>query len=282
MDSSSHFNKLWVIESLKEGELQTGTNLINNQLSIAKLNHPDLKIVLEKPITKSDFINVLAGIRTEVCVNSDYPMLHIECHGCPDGLGVASGELVEWDELREVLIEINRACKLNLVIVLAACNGAHLINVSLKMDRAPFWAIIGPENEVKAGDVEKDFGAFYSTFFESLDGDAAVDALNSGVERKERKYHFLSAPGLFSKAYTKYYKSHCIGKGRQKRIEDLTTQAMNHPEIKKHGVTLARAKIKEGLASKDDHFLKLKKRYFFIDCFPENAGRFTISREEII
>ena len=282
MDDKSLFNKLWVIESLPDGDLKTGTNLVQNQLSHAKQANPDLSVDLEQPATKSELIDTLNKVRDEARSDGTYPMLHFECHGCEDGLGVASGELVEWDELRESLIEINHACRLNLVIVMAACNGAHLIKVSTKLDRAPFWAVIGPDQEVLAGEVERDFGAFYKKFFETLDGDLSIKELNRGANRKNRTYHFLSAVGLFVKAYTKYYKSHCIGKRRRERIEYLTTQAMKNPDVQRRGVTWTRKKIKEGLAKEDAHFDKLKNRYFFIDSYPENARRFFLSRDEII
>lgn len=281
MARESIFNKLWVIESLPVGDLKTGTLLVDNQLNDVKQDNPDLLIQLEKPITKAELAEVLHKIRDEAR-EGIYPMLHLECHGCPDGLGVASGELVEWDELREVLIEINQACRLNLVIVLAACNGAHLIKVSKKLDRAPFWAIIGPEQEVIAGDIEKDFDGFYQSFFKSLSGDAAMDALNNGKSPSERTYHFLSAEGLFAKAYRKYYRSHCIGRGRRERIEYLTTQAMNHPDVNRRGVAWARNKVKKELAFEDTHFEMIRDRFFFMDCYPENKQRFPLQFDEVI
>ncbi len=282
MMDSALFNKLWVIESLPERDLKTGTALVKNQLEEAKRAYPDLLVAFEQPKTKVDLLDVLRRIRDEARSDGIYPMIQFECHGCPEGIGVASGELVAWDDLRKTLIEINHACRLNLVIVLATCNGAHLIKVSTAMDRAPFWAIIGPEVEVKAGDVERDFGAFYKTFFESLDIDAAFDALNQGEPRPERKYHFLSATGLFIRAYTRYYKNHCIGKGRHERVEVLTTQAMQNPDVRLRGVKWARKKVKEHVAAEDAHFDKLKDRFFFLDCFPENAERFPLSRDDIL
>lgn len=150
------------------------------------------------------------------------------------------------------------------------------------MDRAPFLTIIGPETEITAGEAQKDFTAFYNSFFQNLDGDTAMNALNGGVERQDRKYHFLSAQRLFSRAYCTYYKSHCIGKGRRERIEALVTEAMKNPDVKRKGITWLRNKIKAGLAVKDEHFEKLKNRYFFCDCFPENVSRFPLNRDEII
>ena len=40
-------------------------------------------------------------------------------------------------------------------------NGAHLIKVATKMDRAPFWAVIGPEVEITAGEAERDSNEDY-------------------------------------------------------------------------------------------------------------------------
>ena len=282
MSSESIFSKLWVIESLPDGDLKTGTALVENHLRDIQKDNLGLHLALEQPRTKADLIQLLHKIRDETIEEGLYPLLHFECHGCPDGLGVASGELVTWDELREILIEINQACKLNLVVILAACNGVHLIKVATKMDRAPFWAVIGPEKEITAGEAKHDFSVFYSVFFKDLDGDAAIEALNGGVKNGDRKYHFLSAEGLFARAYRRYYKSHCIGKGRRERIENLVTQAMKNPDVRRMGVKLVRDKIKQGLSEEDKHFAKLKNRFFFIDLFQENAARFKIKRDDII
>jgi hypothetical protein len=150
------------------------------------------------------------------------------------------------------------------------------------MERVPFWAIIGPEFEVTTGDVVRDFGAFYKTFFEKLDGDAAIDALNQGVASPDRKYDFLSATGLFIRAYTSYYKSYCTGKGMRDRIENLVTQSIQNPEVQRRGVNWARTKIKEGLADKEAHFNNMKNQFFFIDVFPDNAERFTLRHSDVL
>ena len=282
MSSESLFNKLWVIESLLEGDLKTGQNLVDNQLAQAKRSQPDLIVSLERPDTKKRFLKLLGEIRDQTQNDGLYPMLHFECHGCPDGLVTASDELVAWDDLRETLIEINYACRLNLVITLAACNGAHLIRVATKLDKAPFWAIIGTEVEVTAGNVEHDFGAFYSTFFKSLDGDAAVAALNKGNSGSDRQYHFWSAAGLFLRAYARYHKVYCVGKGRRERVENIVTQAMQNPNIRSRGVSWARKKVKEGLSNGEMYFNKKKERFFFIDQFPENAQRFPLTYSDVL
>ncbi len=282
MNSESLFNKLWIIESLPDGDLKTGQNLLDNQLAHVKLIQPDLEVAFERLKTKEQLLQVLKVIRDETKDNGSYPMIHFECHGCPDGLGAANGELVAWNDLRTTLIEINYACRLNLVIVLAACNGAHLIKVATKLDRAPFWAVIGPEVEVTAGAVERDFGAFYSKFFETLDGDAAIYALNRGITDSGRQYHFLSAAGLFVRAYSRYYKDYCVGKGRRERVEKLVTRALNNTAVLQRGVKWTRQQVKEHLNNEEQHYNKMRDRFFFIDSFPENAYRFSLSYQDFL
>lgn len=279
--SGNSFNKLWVIESLPSGELRTGKNLFDNQLDKAKQVQQNLVVEFAEPITKAELFGVLDKIRSEAQCGI-YPMIHFECHGCEDGLGTASGELVEWEEIREILIDINLCTKLNLMIVIAACNGAHLIKVSTKLDAAPFWAIVGPEEPVTDQHIQRNFGRFYESFFSDLDGDKAIDILNEGVDKQDRIYHFIGVTGLFAKAYRTYYKSHCIGEGKSERVEHLVSEAMKNPEVQKRGETWAREQVEKGLACEHQHFDKLRKRFFFIDQFPENDSRFYLSRKQVV
>ncbi len=210
-------------------------------------------------------------------------MIHFECHGSPDGFCLANSELVSWKELRNILIEINYACRLNLVIVLAVCNGLHLIKAVEKLDRAPFLAIIGPEVEVNTGDLERDFGAFYMTFFDNLDGYSALESLNQGIDSSDWKYHLRFAEDFFIKAYVRYYKDNCIGKRKRERIENLITDAMENPEVRSIGVNRIRKLIKQKLlVLNEEHFNKKKKLFFFIDKYPDNAERFQLSFDDVL
>ncbi|MDW7729305.1 MAG: hypothetical protein SCJ94_04775 [Bacillota bacterium] len=222
-------------------------------------------------------------IRDEVKLEDIYPMIHFECHGSPDGLYVTNGEFITWQELRRYLIDINYACRLNLVIVLAACNGYHIIKVAEKLDRAPFLLIIGPEGEVSTGDVERDFDAFYASFFDDLDGYAALNSLNRSLGPSAWKYHIMSAEALFINAYVKYYKENCTGKRKRERIENLITKGMKDPRVQNFGVGKTRKLIKQKLTvANEEHFNRKKKQFFFVDEFPDNMKRFPFSFNDVL
>ena len=168
------------------------------------------------------------------------------------------------------------------MIVIAACNGINLIKCCTKLDRAPFYAAIGPETEVKASKIERDLQAFYSKFFEDLNGDDAVRALNDGKEGSERTYHFRSSCGIFARAYREYYNDNCVGKGLAARKEQLLTTSRESPEVKKRELRDIRKLIKAALSTEEQHFIEMRDRCFFVDKFPENKERFDLSLSDML
>jgi hypothetical protein len=274
------FHKMWVIESLREGDLKTGTRLFEDRLLPAQSRHRNLEVVHRSPTSKSELVKVLETIRDEALHQGLYPLIHFDCHGDLTCLQMTNGDQLTWEELRLHLIAINLAYRCNLLIVVAACNGIHLIKCSTQLDRAPFYAVIGAKTDVKAGEIDRDFQAFYSVFF---NGDDALRVLNNnGKEGSERTYHFVSSAGIFASAYRTYYSDHCVGKGLAARREELLTTLLASLEVKKRGFRWLRKMIKEALSHEDEHFVELRDRFFFLDKFPENKGRFDFPLSDVL
>lgn len=282
IDATVSFDKLWVLESLKEGELKTGRSLVEDPLVTAAASCTNLKLEYRTPSSKKEFFEVLDLIRAQATNQGHTPILHFECHGSKEGLELASGELVQWQELRDRLIAINQACRTHLIITVAACDGAHLIKVAAVLDRAPFWAIIATEGEIAAGALAEDFGNFYRELFSSMNGDAAIKALNRGITDARRRYKFISAAGLFARAYRKYHERYCVGQARQERVEELVTQKLEQSAGRELHIGTVRKQIKQELANHGKHFDTLKKRFFSIDQFPENQARYNFTLEDIL
>lgn len=278
--SRALFQHIWVIESLSDGHLKTGRALVEGSLSLAAIKFPDLEVTYETPLSREQFLKVLDRVHDDCIATGKLPLLHIECHGCPDGLQMANGELVPWHDIRQRFISINIASHLNLIVVLAACYGMHVLNLATAPDRAPFWAAIAPEKEVYAGHVQTAFGAFYAELFEELDGDAAMTALNQQDE--QRVYHIFTIRRFFLQAYRQYNLATSHGKGYKNRVEDLVSQAMNDPEIKRSfGITEVRKQVKNRLRRPHEDFERMAHRYFMLDLYPENATRFPVNFDDV-
>jgi hypothetical protein len=282
MEDFSLFNKICILESIPNGQLKSGLRLYEDRIQQAEKEHENLHASYSDIQNKKEFYSALKLIEKEATESGLYPMLHIDCHGSKSGLQLKNGEEITWAELRDYLIDINKACRLNLVITLAACNGTHLIYVVNKLDRAPFRALIAPVHEISAGEIEADFKAFYETFFRTLSGDEAMKALNRGIISNDLKYNFFSIKGLFLKAYAKYLANHCIGKGRQKRIEELLSKSRKNPDVRRHNIGDIRKRIKDELKKiEEPRFYEVKKRFFFEDLYPENEKQFLITYEQV-
>ena len=109
------------------------------------------------------------------------PILHLETHGSPRGLQLASGDFVTWDHLRPALTDINIAARLNLFVMVAARDGLDLLTILRPTHRATARIIIGPNRTLTDGEVERANLAFYTTLFEMSDGIAAYNAMSAEV-----------------------------------------------------------------------------------------------------
>lgn len=271
-DVSPIFHKIWFLESLPKGELQTGEHIYQDSVAIHLRNRKDFEAELVKISDKAKFFATLKRIEKDA-KNGKYPMLHIDCHGDKTGIQLASGEIVEWPALEKYLTPINEASKVNLVVFLAACEGTWLIHTIQKIDRASFWGIIAPNVPVTAGSIESDCTKFYQNLLKNLNADDAIASLNENHEN--RIYHFFSVEGLFLKAFSQYYRQFCMGQGRKKRIEELVTEVLKDSQVTR-SVDWVRKQVKDRLKNTEESdFVAKRKKFFFIDRFPENEKRFS-------
>jgi len=277
----NYFDKIWIIESLGKSDLKSGAMLAADLHTYFSSNSNNLDIEHKSVRTKTDILNLLKEIQLDTKAANCYPVLHFECHGCPEGLITSSNELVTWESLREILIDINIACRLHLLVTLAACNGIHLMKTATKLDRAPFWAIVGSDREITHHEALKGFAAFYYSLLNNSNGDAAIDELNRATENPETIFFFKSSLGLFATAYRKYEEEFCGGQGLQKRLNVLLSEALKSPTVKAKGVNWARRYIKNTIRS-ENPFEAQRDRFFMLDLYPENADRFAITRDEIM
>lgn len=176
---------LEIIESLPSGpnDKPTGQLLFDQLIKYKTFEEPNLARTLYSVNTKSEFLKVLDNIYQKVKDSFFFPILHIEAHGFENGLELASRERVLWSEMMPILREINVTIENNLVIMMAACQGAMIGFRPEPSKRAPFRVIIGSLRDVIQEDLLTGFEAFYATYFFSLDPGKSVDAMNAAVQK---------------------------------------------------------------------------------------------------
>ena len=279
---SNKFNSVYVLESLPDCDRKTGRDLFENCIfPLGKLNK-NLHTSLYQPFKKSEFLSVLKTIKSDCLNNSRIPILHIEAHGNDNSIYIASGEFITWSEIKPFLCDINRISGLNLLVIIAACDGINLAKVVLPTDRAPVWGIIGPSKVIKAGRIYEGFKAFYSELLESFDGRKALNKLNKSPEIKDWEFKFFIAEHFFLEVYQNYLKSFCTDESlikRAKRIfkDEISGGRKLHPTDEERSI----GKLYNILKSTQETFFKKHKELFFmIDLIKGNDKRFDITFEQ--
>jgi hypothetical protein len=226
---------------------------------------------------------VLRAIAEDARVYARWPILHIEAHGDFTGINVASGEYLPWREFEDALIAINESSRLNLVVVIAACKGAHLVKVLASQignrGRAPMRILIGPVRNVTTGEIEQACPVFYRTLFDTEDGGTPWHAMNDAVAPGRMTFGIFTAEDMFYRVMHGYFATHCsediLATRENRLVDELVEMGWSGEDLERGRQALRRA-----LHDQRPYFEQWKERFFFCDLYPENAARFDVTFEE--
>ncbi|WP_343688708.1 hypothetical protein [Chitinophaga sp.] len=192
------FTGIMVVQSLPSYETQTGKELYDDIIDrhCERLGYNSF---FRNPYSKEEFKDVLNQIIDAILNKKHYWIIHLEMHGSENGNGLvlASGELVTWEELGRYCRPINIHLHNTLVITLAACNGINFYNAADFTKPAPFGIIVGPKQNIYNSDLLRDFTNFYDLLLCKFDLAPAIETLN--IHDDGCKYSVLSAGLLFLK-----------------------------------------------------------------------------------
>jgi len=89
------------------------------------------------------------------------PILHISSQGSSQGIQFTNEEVLEWNELRDLIMPINKACKGNLVLCISSCEGFSACKMALEESDIPFLAVVGHSGKPTLSDTAIAFATFY-------------------------------------------------------------------------------------------------------------------------
>lgn len=267
------FSKILIVESLPAGETQTGLLLYQALAPLpSQLNRP-VAVEHRAVASRQDLENALLQALHDVVCEGHTLLLHLECHGNPNGLELrAANEFLPWDELSPRLTDLNVAMRLKLFVGVSACYGAYLVSQLLPTNPAPFIACLSTKRHEYDHDLFVAFKAFYTALLTSLNGDAARAAL-AGTGLAEH-FYFGDAVYWFKLAYSRYLAEQCSPDAYLKRAQRIVNEA--------RAPTRSVEEVAQHLRDTErESFEQNKARYFMTDIYPENAERFTVTFEQI-
>ena len=274
----AQFTRILIIQSLPEADGNPGRRLRDDLDPLTIDAGPRIGIDLVTPTTWAELQNVLRVATDRARDQGDRPIVHFECHGSirPDGIQLASGETVTWETLKPHLVELNIATHCHLLVTLASCWGASLGAILTINERAPFMAYVGATRDVRAGEVEAGFSAFYRELLTSLDGVAALRALRlrGGADAP---YFFMMAPQLLVNAYRRLSTD-----VKQEGIWSRATKLRKRMQAERRtGIPSTQKMVALWHSQKPRTIAGIIEHFLMIDLFPENAERFPVSVDEL-
>lgn len=268
-------DKVCIIESVTSNDIACGSILYNNLKSDINTRECELYT----PSSGQDLFDSLNRILKDIKLTGKYPILHFCMHGDTIGLEINNGDEVEWLQLKKILIDINVACHNNLLITLAVCEGAYLLNIIHPKDRSPFWGMIGNVEGVHQGQSPIAFTKFYKELLLSKQLASAFDILNlyhkEGINIKLNTFSLVNSEMTFKKVYRKYKKNHLSSQALEHRAKKIMLKS----KVGRHfsGMTRRQSieKIQLDIFEKSQQeFIEMWEHFFMVDLYTENKDRF--------
>ena len=286
MDNRMTLGVVHIVEWLRSTDvIRTGWDLFNELEPLGIVSKPSVPVNCYRVDTRAEFLALLQRFEDEYRQTGRSPVLQIETHGGKYGIGGDEG--IEWPELMEALVPLNRLSRLNLVIILAACEGFYGVQM-LQPDRraAAFRGLIGPHEEVSTGSLQKAVLAFYRTLFRQLDGDSALKAMNDAVDTSRETFWLISAEDAFKIVNRSHFLEHCTPEALDRRRDRLISRAARRYRAR-YGLDASQQLAQQWFAEATAHLLdqrglfeRLRREYFFINAYPENNARFDVTFEQ--
>ena len=275
-----YFDSVYFIESLRPDEFYTGKEIFENVVRPRSGTGVNVATAHFHVATTPQLLKQLDAIAAHCADKKRASILQIDVHGSEEGVQLSSGETVSWEQLAEPLARINQACQFNLVVFSAACFGYYMVKALNPTIRAPAWGIIGPQDELQAGDLYDAAKLFYETLFEKSDLRTAVGAMNPGKEYQDWFIRILPAEIMFCRLFNIYATQIATAANDKERASRIVAQIAPRLGRDVQKTLKARAFIEAYLKDRRFWFNRLRTHFLMLDLFPKNAARFPLTFEE--
>lgn len=274
------FNTLYIIESLRDGDLKTGHSLFED-LKLQEYVHKHVRVEYREPKSSSEWDEMMANILNECQVQEIYPIIHLEVHGEEYGIELSNGDKIFSNKVGDQLRQINIATGCNLFLTMGVCKGLYVLFNS-QLDRPmPFCGAIGSFTKLMAGDIQLRYAEFYETFFRTFDITQAYIQLikeETYFPEEYTQYRYIHVDELFYRVYQNYLNVGC----KQDRMKQRALDA-----AQENGIVLPTRQLKRKFQrdftkqekkTRDMYYQNATRIFFMLDAHPENRDRFDVPK----
>lgn len=274
------FNTLYIIESLKDGDLKTG-HLLFEDLKLQEYVHEHVRVEYREPKSSKDWDKVMIDILNDCKEQQVYPIVHLEVHGAKDSIELSNGDVVLRDKVGEQLRQINIATGCNLFLTMGVCKGLYVL-FNTHIDKPmPFCGAIGSFSELFAGDIQLRYAEFYETFFRTFDITQAYIQLmrtETAVPIENAQYRYIHVDELFYRVYQNYLSTGCKQEGMKQRALDAAQENGIVLGTRQMRRQFQRDFAKQEKKTRNMYYHEAARKFFMLDTHPENQERFDVPK----
>ncbi len=275
--SNLKFNKISIIESLRDCDRKTGEELSFDLDYLDEFKKKDILIEYVQVSNKDELISHINYLEKDAQENGIFPILQIEAHGVDDkeNLQLKSGT-ISWLELEPVFRNLNIASKCNLLVVMATCYGSY-VNCQISMlDRAPFWGLIGTPDTIMPEQILNSMTRFYS----SLNNGEDIKALLASLEDKTKMENLVLTTSEW--AFVKSYQLVLRKSSSEQSLCHWAEEMRNRKKIQGGTPPKLSDIINWALKFKDEKvFYKLLHHFFMVDIYPDNMDKISVKFDHL-
>lgn len=271
----NRLNQILMLDSVPVSEGNLAKRLFEDIETHATFYSPSPAVQYLRIESREDFLNVVRQCQTNAEEHGTIPLLHIECHGCEEGLEFADQSFLSWSDLQRPLSDLNAATGLNLIVCVAACTGAALAKAFDVTVRAPFWGLIGPTKPLDAGALDTAYRAFYLTLLSTKSPSQAIAAMD--VATSPGLFWRTTAEWLFQELWSTYEREYCNETSLEQRavaLQRLVIESMS-PEASVPSLDSIKTDLLTTIGPQA--FERTRRAFFMCDLFPEHADRFEVA-----
>jgi len=160
--------------------------------------------------TSQQLFNLLKRIIRNCKENEALPIIHFCMHGNRDGLCLQNHEEVSYDELSDILSEINEAAKRELFLILDVCHGNK---ITLRLNpylTSPFNSVLGSSKKIGMWEPLNGFIGFYRELIKTSRWNAAVRQFRRHCPKEQSLFDNQMGGTVLKKSRYKSFKPYHI------------------------------------------------------------------------
>lgn len=278
--STFSYNKIIILQSLPKEEKQTGSCLAERLNTFAKDNGISFTAEVIEIHSLDDWKKAWYYIHDIVTKKGDSPIIHLEMHGCKEGIGIDKGThgFIPYENLYATIQEVNIFSHNNIFFSMAVCEGMNMIlSMNSVFKPMPFFGILASESVLFDDELLDNYTEFYTYLLkENSINEAEKMLYEKGEEAKKLK--ILTPEQIFANMYANYLSTYDTKEKCRKRAMQAAKECNKTFSSYKDNEVFIRKFINNLFATEDEHYKDTKKKFFMFDIYPEIEKRFDIPK----